>query len=297
MPPLGEEPPLSLPPIPPVPKGSVVLIGGNMQNRKTGETLPDDPAGYLPMIDPHGIIRNITNASKNAAPNDRKEAAPRVVIVTLAAGDRAVPHAKDYADEFSRLGMEPVLLITSREGAQSPETEAALEKADVVFLGGGDQKKLMAGLSETKALACIKGRFLNDPSFTVAGTSAGAMALGRTMPYGNTSAPGFGLLPFTIDTHANRPRTTVDGTPLPPRGAVRAVAAQTDPEGTSIALDEGTALRLNFSSSYAEVFGAPAGGVYFLHPGSDDLTSYLTPKDPTFKLPEIRWEKPGPHTR
>jgi cyanophycinase len=134
----------------------------------------------------------------------------RIVLVTTATNVPEEVHA-DYERVFRKLGVYAVreLRLHGRGDADGDEAAAVLTKATGVFLTGGDQSKLRALVGSRVNDLLEDG--LND-GLVVAGTSAGATALGRTMILGGAgsdvsaatvrTSPGLGLLPRAlIDMH------------------------------------------------------------------------------------------------
>lgn len=136
-----------------------------------------------------------------------------------------------------------------------------VQDADGVFLGGGDQVKLVAALSGTRTGAEICQRYMSGG--VVCGTSAGAaaateltMAGGEVDDEGNLVeqyiGPGLGLLGYgaIIDTHFSQRR----------RLQRLFLVVASNRELLGIGLDEDTALVVR--GSVGEVIGA--GGVTFV---------------------------------
>ncbi len=130
-----------------------------------------------------------------------------------------------------------------------------------VFLGGGDQVKLVAQLSGTRAAAAMKA--LYHRGGVVGGTSAGAaaqtaltMAGGEMDEEGNLVeqyiGPGFGLLGYEtiVDTHFSKRR----------RLQRLFVVIASNPQLLGLGIDEDTALVVR--GHVGEVLGA--GGVTFV---------------------------------
>lgn len=125
----------------------------------------------------------------------------------------------DYYTAFRDLGIEAIdcLDIRKHSEADLEENLAGIETADLLFFGGGDQARLVATLSNTRLFARIKERF-SEGSLHIAGTSAGAAAVGRLMIYCGDNkgfqkgsirfGEGFGFIAdVTVDTHfQNRKR-------------------------------------------------------------------------------------------
>ncbi len=118
-----------------------------------------------------------------------------------------------YQDLFTRLGTREaiVLPIESRSDCARPEVLAVLERADGVFLTGGNQLRLSTMIGGTEVAKALRRR--NAEGVHVAGTSAGAaflcehmIAFGRegASPRAKnvTLAPGLGLTNrIVIDQH------------------------------------------------------------------------------------------------
>jgi cyanophycinase len=168
------------------PQGTIVVLGGGY----------DDPtlallAGLLP---------------------DRT--APIEILTTATSHDPARTHAA-YARVLHKLGCPHVAHLQVDEGhpADVPATLARLRGATLVFLTGGDQERLTEQLSGTEFLQVLRSRCQTDSSFILAGTSAGASALGSQMLVagrgwrsllagGIEVIPGLDILPsLLIDQH------------------------------------------------------------------------------------------------
>ncbi len=134
----------------------------------------------------------------------------RIALVTTATGIPDEVHA-EYEQVFRKLGVDDTreLRLHGRADADGDLAEAVLRQATGVFFSGGDQSRIRAlvGSRTNEVLAERLGHGL-----VVAGTSAGATALGRTMILGGEgpevaaatvrTAPGLGLLDgVLIDMH------------------------------------------------------------------------------------------------
>ena len=145
---------------------------------------------------PGGPIVGITSASRDV----RGSAAHwRNDFVTAKAGDVVIP------------------IIETREDACKRETAKMVSRARGIFLGGGDQVKLITTLSGTPVGDAIWDNYVSGG--VVCGTSAGAAALTELTLAGNEVdeegnlveqyiGPGLGLLGFKtlIDTHFSQRR-------------------------------------------------------------------------------------------
>ena len=140
--------------------------------------------------------------------------APIEILTTATAHEPVRTHAA-YARVLHGLGCPRVghLLIDEFHDADEPNTLRRLEDAALVFLSGGDQERLTEHLLGTEFLKILRRRHQHDAAFILAGTSAGASALGAQMLVrgrgwrsllagGIELLPGLGLLPdWLIDQH------------------------------------------------------------------------------------------------
>lgn len=108
-------------------------------------------------------------------------------------------------------------IVETRDQACDPDIVAQVRGAKGVFLGGGDQVKLVSCLSGTPLEEAIRDAYLDGA--IICGTSAGAAALTKTTLAGNEVdeegklveqyiGPGLGLLGYhtLIDTHFTQRR-------------------------------------------------------------------------------------------
>ena len=165
----------------------------------------------------------------------------RIVVITTATGMPSEVLAT-YEQVFTKLGVEDVaeLPISGRADADSAAAHEVLNGATGVFFCGGDQSRLQT-LVGSKINEQLRERLADG--LVVAGTSAGATALGRTMILGGNGAevstatvrtgPGLGIMPrMLIDMHFGE------------RGRLpRLLSAVTlDPDRLGVGIDENTAI-------------------------------------------------------
>lgn len=127
--------------------------------------------------------------------------------------------ANHWKNDFAAAGVTDVVLplIETRDDAQNRDTAKLVSKARGIFLGGGDQVKLITTLSGTAVGDAIWDNYVSGG--IVCGTSAGAAALTELTLAGNEVdeegnlveqyiGPGLGLLGFKtlIDTHFSQRR-------------------------------------------------------------------------------------------
>jgi cyanophycinase len=196
----------------------------------------------------------------------------RITLVTTATGIPDEVHA-EYEQVFRKLGVDNTreLRLRGRADADSDLTEAVLREASGVFFSGGDQSRIRA-LVGSRTNEVLSERLADG--LVVAGTSAGATALGRTMILGGEgaevaaatvrTAPGLGLLAgVLIDMHfAERGR-------LPRLLSAVALA----PDHIGVGIDENTAILVE--GGQFEVLGSGVAtvvdpeGSTVVHPAGD----------------------------
>jgi len=154
-----------------------------------------------------GILRQIVKLV------EKLQGTPRIELITTAS---SFPEKMEetYCRAFGKLGCDNMrhLFITHREQVDTEEHLERLSACNCIIFTGGDQLRLTSILGGTEFLACIKRRYMEEP-IVVAGTSAGAMAMGGTMIYdGNATrahlkgeikfSTGFDFISnVIIDTH------------------------------------------------------------------------------------------------
>lgn len=163
----------------------------------------------------------------------------RIVLVTTATDAPEQVHA-DYERVFRKLGVDHTseLRLRGRGDADGDDAVQLLAGATGVFFSGGDQSRLRT-LVGSRTNEILRERLADG--LVVAGTSAGATAMGRTMILGGTgpevsaaavrTGPGLGLVPKAlIDMHFGE------------RGRLPRLlsAVALDPEHLGIGLDENT---------------------------------------------------------
>jgi cyanophycinase len=235
-------------------------MGGKRGHRSDGRLLviggAEDRAGDSALLRVFANLAAGAHGAPGAHGDDR--AAARIVLVTTASGVPASSLAS-YSAAFRSLGVPDIreLHVASKHEADDDQTITELHKATGVFFTGGDQARLEV------LVGSRTNQLLHDQlavgAVVIAGTSAGATALGETMILGGTggtggsggrppgpardrdgaviaglrTAPGLGLLPGVIvDMHfAERQRL--------PR-LVAAVLRQ--PSLVGLGIDEDTAV-------------------------------------------------------
>ncbi len=188
------------------PQGHLVAVGGAEDKGTDLEKgiLQRNRLNFMEL----GILKNIVSLIDGPEPH--------VEVVTTAS---SIPDevAQNYIDAFHKLGCNNIghLRIRNREDAGKPEFLDRLKACNCVMISGGNQLRLSSIFGGTEFLDILTDRFKHE-NFVVAGTSAGAMAMGQTMIYeGNASlahlkgevkiTTGLGLLRYAIiDTHFDK---------------------------------------------------------------------------------------------
>jgi len=142
---------------------------------------------------------------------DVTQAANIVIIPTASCYPRDVH--RNYDNVFNKLGVSETICLDIRHAHEADRERhlSAVENADLIYLSGGDQVRLVSRLGQTKLFDRIRTRFASG-SLHIAGTSAGAAAAGNPMIYDGDYKgifkgsigfmEGFGLIDgVTIDTH------------------------------------------------------------------------------------------------
>ncbi len=138
---------------------------------------------------------------------------PKIEVITTATS-LPIETGQEYVDAFSKKGKSSVgiLNIADREGASNQKFLKRIKTADIIFFAGGDQLRLTSILGGSPVIEEIKRRYREELCI-IAGTSAGAAAMSRTMIYGGDSSEahqkgsvkigeGIGFIDnIVIDTH------------------------------------------------------------------------------------------------
>jgi cyanophycinase len=214
------------------PKGAIVLIGG--AEDKEGE---------------RGILREVARRAKTGP-----------LLVCTAGSSIPDEQFQLYRPLFRGLGIRAVthIPIAHRDSADDPAAADIVAKSKAFFFTGGDQLRITSNLAGSRLHRAIVDLYYAGG--TIAGTSAGASALGHTMPVSTVAdehrvaaasqlLPALGLIPDVIvDQHfAQRGRM----------GRLIAGVAE-NPRLLGIGIDENTALVWQRGSF--QVLGA--GAVY-----------------------------------
>ncbi|WBO86360.1 cyanophycinase [Hymenobacter yonginensis] len=186
------------------PLGKLIAIGGN-EDKGTYPNPRTKKKYYLNFFE-LGILKRVVLESGKED--------PRIEVITTAS---MIPEevARIYISSFTMLNCNNVNIMDIRtpEDARQPQYLERLRQADVVMMSGGNQSRLTQMFGGSEFLQILKQRYYEQPNFIIAGTSAGAMAMSKTMIKGGSvpdalmkgavkMGPGLGLIDsVVIDSH------------------------------------------------------------------------------------------------
>ena len=222
----------------------------------------------------------------------------RIVLVTTATGRPGQVHA-EYEQVFRKLGVERTGELGCAAGPTptGPEAAAMLAAATGVFFSGGDQSRLRT-LVGSRTNDILREQLAHG--LVVAGTSAGATAMGRTMILGGhgpevaaaavRTGPGLGLIPrLLIDMHFGE------------RGRLPRLlsAVALDPDHLGVGIDENTAILVTANqlrgARHRRRHGRRRGTSTVVHPAGDcdpitlyDVRLHLLPAGCLFDIEAAR---------
>lgn len=211
--------------------GNLIIIGG-----------AEDKAGECLVLK---SFVNLSGASK-----------ARITIITTAT-EKPVEAGNQYKSLFAGMGAQEAtfLDINSRDDADQEINEKLISDSTGIFFTGGDQLRITSILGGTRVYEALHDAYKSGA--VIAGTSAGASAMSRTMIVdGNNNdaarkctlkmAPGLGLLERAlVDQHFHQ------------RGRIGRLlcGVAENPSILGIGIDEDTAIRV-FPDDHFEVIGS-----------------------------------------
>lgn len=156
------------------PKGKLIAVGGAEDKGvepEKGEMIRTN-LNFFEL----GILRRIVEEAGGSS--------ARIEVVTTAS---TIPLevGANYMHAFGKIGCTNIGLIPIRDRSDAAD-ETYLERiknCEAVMFTGGNQLRLTATFGGTPFLKILLGRYENESSFVLAGTSAGAMAMSNTMIY------------------------------------------------------------------------------------------------------------------
>jgi cyanophycinase len=162
-----------------IPKGKLLAIGGAEDkgtDLETGE-IHRNNLNFFEL----GILKRFV---QEVGSTDK-----RIEVVTTASMI-PVEVGENYQSAFGKIGCSNIGLmhIRNRADAMNEEYVERLKNCDGVMFSGGNQMRLTSSFGGTEFLSLLLKRYHEEPTFIVAGTSAGAMAMSNTMIYEGNAA-------------------------------------------------------------------------------------------------------------
>ena len=157
-----------------IPKGKLIAIGG-AEDKGTDLEKGIIDRNRLAFFE-LGILRRVVEEAGGID--------ARIEVITTAS---TIPYevGDNYMNAFGKIGCTNigVLHIRNRQDTANPEFLERIRTCNAVMFSGGNQLRLSVTDGGTDFLAILKKRYHDEPGFVVAGTSAGAMAMSKTMIY------------------------------------------------------------------------------------------------------------------
>lgn len=155
------------------PKGKLIAIGG-AEDKGTDLEAGEIKRNNLNFFE-LGILRRVVEEAGGVN--------ARIEVITTAS---MIPYevGENYLNAFGKIGCTNagLLHIRNRQDAMDETFIERIRQCDAVMFTGGNQLRLSVTDGGTEFLALLKKRYQDD-NFLIAGTSAGAMAMGNTMIY------------------------------------------------------------------------------------------------------------------
>lgn len=155
-------------------KGKLLAIGGAEDkgtNLETGE-IHRNNLNFFEL----GILRRVVEETGGTS--------TRIEVITTAS---MIPHevGDNYLNAFGKIGCTDigVMHIRNREDVNNEDYMERIARCNGVMFSGGNQLRLSSIFGGTRFLDVLMQRYRKEQGFLVAGTSAGAMAMSKTMIY------------------------------------------------------------------------------------------------------------------
>ena len=246
------------------PKGKLIAIGG-AEDKGTDLEKGEIYRNNLNFFE-LGILRRVVEEAGGTL--------SRIEVLTTAS---TIPYevGENYLNAFGKAGCTNVgvMHIRTRQDAMKEEYIERIRECDAVMFTGGNQLRLSVTDGGTEFLEILKKRYKEEEHFLIAGTSAGAMAMGSTMIFEGNAArahlkgevkltTGLGFISsIIVDSHFEK------------RGRfgrlVQAVAS--NPSGIGIGLGEDTGMLIT-EGNKMEAIGS---GLVVIIDGHDILHSNI----------------------
>jgi cyanophycinase len=160
------------------PKGKLIAIGG-AEDKGTDLEKGEIQRNNLNFFE-LGILRRVVEEAGGPLSG--------IEVITTAS---TIPYevGENYLNAFGKIGCTNVgvMHIRTRQDAMNEEYVERIRQCNAVMFTGGNQLRLSVTDGGTEFLSILKKRYIED-NFLIAGTSAGAMAMGHTMIYEGNAA-------------------------------------------------------------------------------------------------------------
>ena len=164
------------------PKGKLIAIGGAEDKGtdiETGE-INRNNLNFFEL----GILRRVVEEAGGVDAH--------IEVITTAS---TIPYevGDNYMNAFGRIGCTNigVMHIRNRQDTANHEYLNRIRNCDAVMFSGGNQLRLSVTDGGTEFLSILKKRYQEEDAFVIAGTSAGAMAMSKTMIYEGNAARAY----------------------------------------------------------------------------------------------------------
>lgn len=156
-----------------IPKGKLIAIGG-AEDKGTDLEAGEIHRNNLNFFE-LGILRRVVEEA--GGPDAHIEIITTASIIPFEVGE-------NYLDAFGKIGCTNVgvMHIRTRQDTMQQDYIERIKACDAVMFSGGNQLRLSVTDGGTEFLAIMKSRYTNE-DLLIAGTSAGAMAMSKTMIY------------------------------------------------------------------------------------------------------------------
>ncbi len=156
-----------------IPKGKLIAVGG-AEDKGTDLEAGEVYRSNLNFFE-LGILRRIVQEA--GGPSARIEIITTASTIPMEVGE-------NYRNAFGKIGCENVdiMHVRTRQDTLNKEYLQRIKTCDAVMFSGGNQLRLSVTDGGTEFLAIMQRRYMNE-DFLIAGTSAGAMAMSKTMIY------------------------------------------------------------------------------------------------------------------
>lgn len=155
------------------PKGKLIAIGG-AEDKGTDLETGEFHRNNLNFFE-LGILRRVVEEAGGVN--------ARIEVITTAS---TIPYevGENYLNAFGKIGCTNIglLHIRNRQDTMEPDYLKRIRECHAVMFSGGNQLRLSVTDGGTEFLSILKKRY-QEEEFLIAGTSAGAMAMGNTMIY------------------------------------------------------------------------------------------------------------------